>query len=122
MAMAKQHPGCFAIDLPRLGIDLKSDPNLLLGLFGAAFLLEVPGLDAMSLGKRRIEFDCPLRGWKCVFVLAEGKSDFRLGERHEGPRLRVIRIQLRRLLAKANNGLIPSRIPEVAADPLLTGH
>ena len=61
IAVAKQHSGYFAIDLPRFRIDLESRPNLLLRLFGTAFLLEVSGFDAMSLGKRGIEFDCPFR-------------------------------------------------------------
>ena len=75
------------------GIEHQGRTNLPLRLFGSSFLLEVPRLGAMGFGKPGIDFERALGGGKRVLLPAMNESQVELGERHQRPGLRVIRVE-----------------------------
>src|SRR5690242_12934980 len=120
--MAEKHSSDFAVDLPRVRIELDCRPNLPFGLFCLSLLLKISRFDAMGLGQPRIDLKCALSGRERVLVPTVDEPQLKFRESHQSPCLRVVVVEKCRLPAEPNDRLLTSWVSDSAANPLLPRH
>ena len=92
-ALAEDQPCSLAIDFPGFRIEPNRGLDFLSRLVLVPLLFEEMRLDAMRLGKVRIDRKRPLRRRLRIDIHAMPEAQLRLGERHQRPGLGVIGIK-----------------------------